>query len=691
MAGYGKFLPKISSEVYLGGDNMDQSQVAKLEIEKLRNLINHHNYKYYVLDSPEISDAEYDSLIRKLEALEKAHPEFLTADSPTQRVGGAVLGGFQTVTHTIPLLSLSNAFSLEELDSFDRRVKELTLNAPKYTAELKIDGLAISLLYQNGVLVRGATRGDGQTGEDITSNLRTIPSIPLRLREPLEGDLEVRGECYMDKNAFKKLNEAQEAKKEKLFANPRNAAAGSLRQLDPKITSSRKLNVFLYQLGFSDALPPDSHYQTLRWLSSLGLRTNLETRIFENIEEVKDFILYWQESRDSLPYEIDGIVVKVDSRMQQEILGKTAKSPRWAIAYKFPAVQKVTKLTDIIVQVGRTGTVTPLAILEPVFIAGSTVSRASLHNEDNVNNKDIRIGDTVVVQKAGDVIPEVVRSVAELRDGSEKIFRMPSNCPACGSRLVREEGEAAWRCDSVSCPAQLIEGLVHFASRDALDIEGMGPAVVIQLVEADLVKDPADIFKLTKEEMLKLERFGEKSASKLLENIEKAKGRGLGRLLTALGIFHVGSQTASSLAEHYGSISRLASATEAELALLPDIGPTIASSIFKFFNNEKNKELIEELKDLGIRMDEELQLRGDAFLGKTFVVTGSLSQFSRKEAKDAIISLGGKATESVSKNTDYVVAGEKPGSKLDKAQELGITIIDEKQFTDLLEKGGFKK
>ncbi len=668
-----------------------EKKAAQLKIEKLRELINYHNYRYYVLDDPEVSDAEYDSLMKELEALEREYPDLITPDSPTQRVGGAVLSGFQVVTHAIPLLSLANAYSQEELDSFDRRVRELLSSPPRYTAELKIDGLAISLLYRDGVFIRGATRGDGQTGEDITNNLRTIRSIPLKLREPLAGDLEVRGECYMDKRAFEQLNKAQEEKGEKLFANPRNAAAGSLRQLDPKVTSERQLNVFLYGLGYSDALPPDSHYETLQWLSSLGFRTNPETQVFDSIDGVKEFIQYWHEKRESLPYDIDGIVVKVDSRVQQELLGTTAKSPRWAVAYKFPAMQKTTKVEDIIVQVGRTGAVTPLAILEPVFIAGSTVSRASLHNEDYVKEKDIRIGDTVVIQKAGDIIPEVVRSVPELRDGSERVFQMPQSCPACGTRLVREAGEAVWRCDNSQCPAKLVEGLVYFASRDALDIEGMGPAVVQQLVDAGLVKNPADIFKLTKEQLLGLDRFGERSAAKLVASIEEAKGRGLARLLTALGILHVGTQTAASLAAYFGSMEKLVTATEDQLAQVPDIGPVVASSISAFFQNPKNIQLIEELKKLGVKMDEPKQSRGEAFSGKTFVVTGTLSQFSRKEAKDAIESLGGKTTESVSKNTDYLVVGEKPGSKLDKARELGISILDEQQFIDMLTEGGYQK
>ena len=668
-----------------------EKKAAQLKIAKLRELINYHNYRYYVLDDPEVSDAEYDSLMKELEALEREYPDLITPDSPTQRVGGAVLSGFQAVTHAIPLLSLANAYSQEELDSFDRRVRELLSSPPRYTAELKIDGLAISLLYRDGVFIRGATRGDGQTGEDITNNLRTIRSIPLKLREPLAGDLEVRGECYMDKRAFEQLNKAQEEKGEKLFANPRNAAAGSLRQLDPKVTSERQLNVFLYGLGYSDALPPDSHYETLQWLSSLGFRTNPETQVFDSIDGVKEFIQYWHEKRESLPYDIDGIVVKVDSRVQQELLGTTAKSPRWAVAYKFPAMQKTTKVEDIIVQVGRTGAVTPLAILEPVFIAGSTVSRASLHNEDYVKEKDIRIGDTVVIQKAGDIIPEVVRSVPELRDGSERVFQMPQSCPACGTRLVREAGEAVWRCDNSQCPAKLVEGLVYFASRDALDIEGMGPAVVQQLVDAGLVKNPADIFKLTKEQLLGLDRFGERSAAKLVASIEEAKGRGLARLLTALGILHVGTQTAASLAAYFGSMEKLVTATEDQLAQVPDIGPVVASSISAFFQNPKNIQLIEELKKLGVKMDEPKQSRGEAFSGKTFVVTGTLSQFSRKEAKDAIESLGGKTTESVSKNIDYLVVGEKPGSKLDKARELGISILDEQQFIDMLTEGGYQK
>ncbi len=660
-------------------------------IEKLRELINYHNYRYYVLDDPIITDAEYDSLMRELEDLEKANPNLITPDSPTQRVGGAVLSGFNTVVHTVPLLSLGNAFSLAELDAFDRRVREVTGSSIKYTVELKIDGLAISLLYRDGILVRGATRGDGQTGEDITANLRTIPSIPLKLRQPLAGDLEVRGECYMDKNAFKELNLLQSERGEKLFANPRNAAAGSLRQLDSRITAVRKLNTFIYALGYTDALAPDSHYDTLKWFQELGLRTNSNAKLVNSIAEVKEFVQYWQENRENLPYEIDGIVIKVDSHLVQESLGNTAKSPRWAIAYKFPASQKTTKLLDITVQVGRTGAITPLAILDPVFIAGSTVSRASLHNEDNIKSKDIQIGDTVVVQKAGDVIPEVVRSLAELRTGEEKVFEMPTHCPACESELVREEGEAAWRCINRSCPAQLKEGLVHFASRDALDIEGLGPAVIDQLVEARLVENPADLFRLKKEDLLNLDRFGEKSASKLVENIAKAKDRGLARLLTALGIRHVGRETAQSLSDKFDSLETLSKASVTDLANIPDIGPTIAESIFDFFNNQENKALLADLVSLGLNDKAEKQVKGEAFKGKVFVVTGTLENFGRKEAKEAIELLGGKVTESVSQKTDYVVAGEKPGSKLEKARELGIRVLEEAEFLKILLEGGYKK
>ncbi|HHY19051.1 MAG TPA: NAD-dependent DNA ligase LigA [Firmicutes bacterium] len=665
--------------------------LSQERINKLRDLINYHNYRYYVLDDPEISDAQYDSLYKELEALEKNHPELITPDSPTQRVGGAVLSGFDTVVHSVPLLSLSNIFTLDELNAFDQRVKESVKGQVKYTAELKIDGLAISLTYRDSVLIRGATRGDGQIGEDITSNLRTIPSIPLRLREFVEGDLEVRGECYMDKNAFRELNEIQVEKGAKLFANPRNAAAGSLRQLDPKVTATRKLNVFMYALGYCDQSVSDSHHEVLQWFSKLGLRTNNQSRRFDSIEEVKEFINYWQDHRDELPYEIDGIVIKVDSRSVQELLGATAKSPRWAIAYKFPPTQKTTRVTDIIVQVGRTGAVTPLALLEPIFIAGSTVSRATLHNEDNIKNKDIQIGDTVVIQKAGDIIPEVVRSLPELRTGAEKIFEMPKSCPACNSQLVREQGEAAWRCISRSCPAQLKEGLVHFASRDALDIEGMGPAVIEQLVESGLVKNPADIFKLKKDELLKLERFGEKSATNLLANIKKAKSQSLSRLLTALGIRHVGVQTAQVLAQHFGSLEKLMQASQDELANIPDIGPTIAESIYDFFNNEENRSIIKELQVLGLNFYEDKQVIGEALKDKVFVVTGTLTSFSRKEAKEAIVSLGGKVTESVSRNTDYVVAGQKPGSKLDRASELGVTILDEDQFVAILSEGGYQR
>lgn len=669
------------SQLDLSG--IDESSARRL-VQELRERIEYHNYRYYVLDDPEISDAEYDGLVRQLEAVEERFPQLITPDSPTQRVGGAPLPGFDTVTHRIPMLSLANAHSYDELRDFDRRVKRgLSDQTVTYVAEPKIDGLAVSLLYENGVFVQGATRGDGQQGENITQNLRTIKSLPLRLMDGAPPVLEVRGEAYMSRQAFLRLNEIRREKGEQLFANPRNAAAGSLRQLDPKVTAQRDLDIFLYALGYTEGLEVDSHWEALQILKKLGLRVNPLSRQCPDIESVIEFCEELGQKRPELAYDIDGVVVKVDSLAQQRELGFTAKSPRWAIAFKFPPEEATTVVKDIVVQVGRTGALTPLAILEPVFVAGSTVSRATLHNEDIVRQKDIRIGDTVVIRKAGDVIPEVVKPVISKRTGKERPFEMPKHCPVCGAEAYRPPGEAVTRCIGSQCPAQLVEGLIHFASRDAMDIEGMGPAIVTQLVEVGLVKSPADIYDLTLEQLLELERMGKKSAQNLLEAIEKSKQAGLARVIFALGIRLVGAGAARDLAEYFGSIDRLMRASTDELTAVPAVGDKIAASIREYFSEPQNVELVERLRSAGVKLTQDqpqTKPQDSPLAGKTVVVTGTLESMSRKEAQDLIRSLGGKVTSSVSKKTDYVIVGESPGSKYDKALELGITIWDEQEF-----------
>lgn len=658
-------------------------------IEQLRWELRYHNYRYYILDDPSISDQEYDSLMRELIELEAKHPELITADSPTQRVGHTPSAKFATVTHQEPLLSLSNAFSEQDLLAFQERVQKQSTTPLSYVCELKIDGLAVSLNYEEGVFVQGATRGDGEVGEDITTNLRTIRSLPLRLHKPIT--LNVRGEVYIDREDFASLNEQRKGEGESLFANPRNAAAGSLRQLDPRITAQRPLDIFLYGLGGAEKLDLRTQGDALRYIKELGLRTNPHYKVCTHFAEVLDFVRVWQGKRNSLPYEIDGVVVKVNELAVHRELGTTARSPRWAIAYKFPPEQVITKVVKIGIQVGRTGALTPLAELEPVVVAGSTVSRATLHNEDIVRERDIRVGDYVVLQKAGDVIPEIVRSLPERRDGSEVPFAMVTNCPACGSAVVRPLGEAVTRCVNSQCPAQRLEKLIHFASKGALDIEGLGPAIVTQLVDAQLVQNPADFYRLTKENLLSLERFGEKSAENLLAAIESSKGQPLARVLFGLGIRLVGAEVARELAQATASLDSLAGLTKEELLQIPAVGEKIAQSILDYFADPENQQLVQELKEVGIRMHTTSQEESAQPLqGYTFVVTGRMEGFTRTEIEELLRSLGAHVTSSVSKQTSFLVAGEGGGSKLTRATELGIPVLAEHELRGFLGERGIQ-
>ncbi|MDF9407242.1 NAD-dependent DNA ligase LigA [Pelotomaculum isophthalicicum JI] len=670
---------------------MDLDTVLTLEsarerAEILRRELETHNYRYYVLDDPVIPDAQYDKLMRELEQIEKKFPALVTPYSPTQRVGGKSREGFVTVRHLTPMLSLSNAFDEGELRDFDRRVRQaLSGENVEYVVELKIDGLAVSLYYEDGIFVRGSTRGDGETGEDISENLRTIRSVPLRLRRPVPR-LEVRGEVFMSKRSFSMLNEAREEAGEPLFANPRNAAAGTLRQLDPRITASRKLDLFTYGIGYSEGVDLPEHIAVLNLLREEGFKVNPEYKIFRNMEDLINYCYHWQTERFNLLYAIDGLVLKVNSLPLQERLGATAKSPRWAIAYKFPPEQAVTRVKNIFVRVGRTGVLTPTAELEPVRLAGTTVSKATLHNEDNIKEKDIRVGDLVLVQKAGDIIPEILAALPEKRTGAEKVWSMPAECPACGSKVVRAGGEAAARCTGMACPERLWEELIHFASRNAMDITGLGPAVISQLLSAGLIGDPADLYTLHYDDLASLERLGSKSARNLLGAIEKSKSASLSRLIFALGIRHVGERAAKILAGRYGSLDGLMSATPEELVNIPEIGPKIASSVVDFFANGQNRMVIDKLIKAGVntRSEREGHSGGRYLDGKIFVITGVLEDFSRQQAQELVESLGGKVTSSVSRNTSYVVVGENPGSKYDKALALGITILNENEFKKII-------
>ncbi|WP_341284766.1 NAD-dependent DNA ligase LigA [Priestia megaterium] len=665
-------------------------ETAKSRVQELRDLLNQYGYEYYVLDQPSVPDAEYDKLMNELIEIEESFPELKTADSPTQRIGGQVLDAFEKLQHQTSMLSLGNAFNEEDLRDFDRRVRQAVGDEFSYVCELKIDGLAVSLRYEDGYLVLGATRGDGTTGENITENLKTIRSIPLRIKEPLS--MEVRGEAFMPRKSFEALNEAKMERDEVPFANPRNAAAGSLRQLDPKIAAKRNLDIFVYAMTDTGELEIDSHSESLNLLDELGFKTNRERQTCETIDDVIAYIESWQTQRPELSYDIDGIVVKVDSFDQQAELGTTAKSPRWAIAYKFPAEEVVTKLVNIELTVGRTGVITPTAILEPVQVAGTTVQRASLHNEDLIREKDIRIGDYVVVKKAGDIIPEVVNVIEEKRTGEEQEFTMPTHCPECESELVRLEGEVALRCINPSCPAQIREGLIHFVSRNAMNIDGLGEKVISQLFREQLIKDVADIYTLTKQQLIELERMGEKSADNLIAAIEASKKNSLERLLFGLGIRHVGAKAAKTLAQHFETIDKLTKATYDELVAINEIGAKMADAIVAYFTQEEVQELIHELKEYGVNLTYKgpklvsVENVDSVFAGKTVVLTGKLEQLSRNEAKAQIEALGGKVTGSVSKKTDLVVAGEEAGSKLTKANELEIEVWDEARLLTELNK-----
>ena len=658
---------------------------AKKKVRQLTDLINEHNYNYYVLDNPTISDAEYDKLMNQLIDLESAYPDMALPDSPAQRVGGQPAAGFSTVSHLAPMRSLSNAFDEADLLNFDRRVRGgLSGEEVEYIVELKIDGLAISLLYEDGFLVRGATRGDGEVGEDITGNLKTINSIPLRLRQsvPL---LEVRGEAYMPKKEFARLNDEREEAGAPTFANPRNAAAGSLRQLDPQMTATRALDAFLYGIGRVEGPDINSHLAGLNELKNLGLKINTNVKAFPNINEVIEYCQAWTERRHQLPYEIDGMVIKVNDLQQQVKLGATSKSPRWAIAYKFPAEEAETVIGGIHVRVGRTGVLTPTASLKPVKVAGSTVSSATIHNEDIIREKDIRIGDHVVIHKAGDVIPEIVRVLPEKRTGAETAFVMPCQCPACGTLVQRAEGEVAVRCPNDRCPGREREGIIHFVSRDAMDIDGLGPSVVNALMEAGLVKDAGDLYYLKFEDVINLERMGKKSSKNLLSAINKSKESSLAQLIFGLGIRLVGERAGKILAQNFGTMEKLQAATTEELTAIPEIGPKMADSIAAYFRDPDNNRLIEKLEKAGLKMvQEDHRAEAMIFQGRQFVLTGGLSQYSRKEARELIERLGGRVSSSVSKKTDFVVAGEDPGSKYDKAQTLGVSIIDEHEFAGMI-------
>ncbi|KGR91019.1 NAD-dependent DNA ligase LigA [Ureibacillus massiliensis 4400831 = CIP 108448 = CCUG 49529] len=658
-------------------------------IVELNALLHEYGHAYYVLDKPLVSDAEYDRLLNELIALEKQYPEFIYPDSPTQRIGGKPLEGFKKVTHTFPMLSLSNAFNDADLRDFDRKIRQAIGDDYSYVCELKIDGLAISLKYENGIFVQGATRGDGTVGEDITMNLKTIRAIPLRLKEPVT--IEVRGEAYMPKKSFEALNIAREENGDEPFANPRNAAAGSLRQLDPKIAASRNLSTFIYAIGGDgEAYGIDSHSEMLDYLETLGFPSNKERQLCATIDDVIAFINKWTEERPNLPYEIDGIVVKVNRYAHQDELGYTAKSPRWAIAYKFPAEEVVTKVLDIDLTVGRTGVMTPTAILQPVQVAGTTVGRASLHNEDLIREKDIRIGDTVIVHKAGDIIPEVVRVILDQRPEDTEPFEMPKNCVACGSEVVRIEGEVAVRCVNPTCPAQIAEGIKHFVSRNAMNIDGLGEKVVEQLLRENLIQDVSDLYHLQVEQLMALERMGEKSATNLVNAIERSKENSMERLLFGLGIRHVGEKAAKILAQEFETIDSLMTAKEEDIKSIHEIGDKMADSIVTYFSKEEVKALVNRLKDVGVNLTYkgkkvQIEAGSNPFAGKTIVLTGKLEKLTRNDAKAKIEELGGTVSGSVSKKTDLVIAGSDAGSKLTKATELGIEIWDENRLIEQLE------
>jgi DNA ligase (NAD+) len=666
------------------------SESIRREVEALRRDIEHHNHQYYVLDTPEISDAEYDQMMRRLEMLEQEYPEVYDPNSPTQRVGAPPLELFETVTHTFPMLSLANGMEEHEVREFDQRIKRFlgTSKDIDYVVEPKMDGLAVEVLYETGRFTVGSTRGDGFTGENVTQNLRTVKTIPLMLRRdkaPVPERIEVRGEVYMEIEAFKVLNEARVASGEPPFANPRNAAAGSLRQLDSKVTASRPLKIFCYGMGVVAGARFDTHWQFLETIPKWGFRVNPLIRRCQDIEECIDFYQEMAERRESLSYEIDGVVIKVNRLDLQATLGQVSRSPRWALAYKFPAHQSLTRILDIMASVGRTGVVTPVAELEPVWVGGAQISHATLHNQDEVDRKDVRIGDTVVVQRAGDVIPEVVRVIGERRTGKEVPYSIPKKCPVCGGDVVRLPGEAAHRCVSLSCPAQLKGSIKHFAAKRAMDIDGLGKKLVDQIVDRGLVRDIADLYGLTRESLTSLDRMAEKSAQNILEALEKSKRKPLARFLYALGIRHVGEHLSETLAQHFGSLERLARATEEELINVNEVGPEVAESVVTFFQDSKNLETLRRLEKFGLDIEEPSAKGEEKLGGKVFVFTGALDSMERDEARRLVESMGGKTVSGVSRKVDYVVVGKDPGSKLERARDLGIQIITEDEFNKMTE------
>ena len=654
-----------------------------MKIEELRELINYHSNLYYTLDKTEISDFEYDALMSELKRMEAENPELITPDSPTQRIGGKILDGFEEVVHTVQMQSLNDVFDKEAVIDFGVKTENALGEKTEYITELKIDGLSVSLEYRDGYFFRGSTRGDGTVGEDVTENLKTIRNIPLKLSEPVEY-LEVRGEVFMPHSSFIKLNEMQEEKGQKTFQNPRNAAAGSLRQLDSSIVAERKLDIFVFNIQQIVGKEIYTHKEGLEYLAQLGFKTIPDTPVCNSIKDAFDEVERIGEERDKLGFDIDGAVIKVNSLRHREILGSTAKCPKWAVAYKYPPEVKETTLTDIVIQVGRTGVLTPNAVLESVRLAGTTVSRATLHNMDYIREKDIRIGDKVLVQKAGDIIPEVLSVVKEKRSGEEKIFEMPDVCPVCGADVVREEGEAAARCTGGECPAQLARNIIHFASRDAMDIEGLGPAVVHRLLDNDLIKSAADIYNLKVEDLSNLEKMGEKSANNLISAIDKSKNNDLSRLLFALGIRHVGAANAKNIAMHFGNLDNVINATVEEICSVDEIGEVIARSIVGFFNQEQNLDIIEKLRAHGVNFVCNETKKEGVFNGKVFVLTGTLPSLTRSEASKIITDNGGKVSSSVSKKTDFVLAGEEAGSKLDKANQLGIAVITEEELLNMI-------
>lgn len=666
------------------------SKDAKKRIEELRDELNYHNYRYYVLDEPEISDVEYDRLFRELQDLENRFPDLVTPDSPTKRVGAAPLEAFKSVTHTIPMLSLDNAFGYNELGDFDGRVKRL-LDTNKdigYVVEPKIDGVAVELVYENGLFTVGSTRGDGYTGEDITINLKTIKSVPIRLLSsggPKPERLEVRGEVYYTTSAFKKLNQEREAKGEPTYANPRNTAAGSLRQLDSGITAQRPLDIFIHSFGQVIGYEFSTHYEALQSCKKWGFKVNPHIAVCQGLDAVIEKCEKIVELRETLDYEIDGAVIKVNDLELRERLGMRTRSPRWAIALKFEAKQETTQILDIVAQVGRTGALTPVAVMKPVQVGGVEISRATLHNQDEIDRKDVRIGDWVLIQRAGDVIPEVVKVIASKRTGKEEKYRLPKRCPVCGTKIVRLEGEAAHRCPNISCPAQLKEGIRHFASKGAMDIEGLGEKLVDQLVEKGIVKNFADLYSLTKKQLAELERMADKSAQNIIDALERSKEVDLARFLYALGIRFVGEHVSRVLAREFRTLDRLKNASRENLLGVYEVGPQVAESIYQFFNEGHNLETVDRLLKRGIKIRRVKTATDGELQGKSFVFTGTLAHFTRDEAERLVERLGGRAVSSVSGHTDFVVEGENPGSKAQKARDLGITILSEEQFRELTE------